>query len=231
MVTECGSADFEKVPMDNQSDSIHKKIYLVRHGQTDVNLAKILQGGRVDAPINKTGRQQSEAFYKKYSETPFEKIYTSLLIRSIKSVHPFISKGVPHEALPELNEIDYGIYDGKISSDEPGGIYSQLVGKWNDGYTDLKPEGGESPKEVQGRMKKFIALIRSRKEENILVSMHGRALRILLATMLHYDLKYMGLFTHENFGLYIVHDSGSFFTIEKFNDVSHLHEYPEPQSL
>ncbi|NDE62419.1 MAG: histidine phosphatase family protein, partial [Cyclobacteriaceae bacterium] len=41
-----------------------KKIYLVRHGQTDYNLQGVVQGSGIDAPINATGRAQAEAFFR-----------------------------------------------------------------------------------------------------------------------------------------------------------------------
>lgn len=210
--------------------SYEKRIFLVRHGQTDLNLKKILQGGRVNIGINETGRKQSQAFYRKYGNLPFQRVYTSRLRRSYESVSEFIAKGTPHEALAELNEIDYGIYDGVALSEGEGSPYQAIVSQWDQGNTDIRPEGGESPKEVQVRMKSFIELLRFRQDENlILVSMHGRALRILLATMLQYDLKFMNLFPHVNLSLYSVIDTGSHFAIEKFNDTSHLKEYSDLQ--
>jgi len=200
-----------------------KTIYLIRHGETDNNLNKILQGGNVNIGLNEKGRQQAEAFYQKYRSAPFKKIYTSSLIRSIESVEKFIAKGIPHEAIKELNEISYGIYDGKISSEGKNSSYRRLVSAWDNGDLSAKMEGGESPLEVQERLEHVLEYILRQKEEDpILICMHGRAMRIFLATVLNYDLSYMHLFTHQNLGLYILQYTGKMFFIEKFNDTVHL---------
>src|SRR5258708_29183342 len=85
-----------------------KKIYLVRHGQTDFNLRGIVQGSGVDSSLNDTGRAQALAFYQAYGDVPFDKVYTSRLRRTVETVRSFIDHGVLHEALGGLNEISWG---------------------------------------------------------------------------------------------------------------------------
>jgi broad specificity phosphatase PhoE len=52
--------------------------------------------------------------------------------------------------------------------------------------------------------------------------MHGRAIRILLCQLLHYPLKSMDMFEHENLCLYLLNYTGSMFTVEKYCDTKHL---------
>ncbi|HRG79965.1 MAG TPA: histidine phosphatase family protein, partial [Cyclobacteriaceae bacterium] len=59
-----------------------KKIYIIRHGQTDFNLQGIVQGSGVDSSLNDMGRAQADAFYLTYKDIPFDKIYTSALRRT-----------------------------------------------------------------------------------------------------------------------------------------------------
>ncbi len=56
-----------------------KKIYIVRHGQTNFNLQGIVQGSGVDSSLNAMGRAQAAAFFKAYQSVAFDKIYTSTL--------------------------------------------------------------------------------------------------------------------------------------------------------
>jgi broad specificity phosphatase PhoE len=155
--------------------------------------------------------------------TPFTKIYTSTLERSIQSVDSFIRKGISHEARKELVEISYGLYDGVKSNIEPDGPYKQLTQKWNGGDMDAKMPDGESPVDVRNRIIPFLHhLIYNVTDEYILICFHGRAMRIFLATLLDLDLIHMNLFNHSNMGLYFVKYRSPFFCIEKFNDLAHL---------
>jgi probable phosphoglycerate mutase len=200
-----------------------KKIYLVRHGQTNNNLNKILQGGNVDLGINETGNKQSEAFFNAYKHVPFVKIYLSKLKRTKESMQSFLDLGIPYEENELLNEISYGIYDGKVTSEGENSFYCKVVNEWENGNLSMKLEGGESPLDVQGRIKIFLNHILSKPNEDvILICMHGRAMRIFLSTILNYELSYMEMFKHSNLGLYILNYSSDTFSIEKFNDCSHL---------
>jgi broad specificity phosphatase PhoE len=200
-----------------------KKIYLIRHGQTDYNLKGIVQGSGVNTDINQTGRNQASAFFEKYKDIPFQKIYTSKLKRSVQSVQKFIDKGIPHESYVGFNEISWGDKDGKIVTTADESFYLQIIAEWNKGNVDARIPGGESPLEVQNRIRTVLDIILSREDENpILICMHGRAMRIFLATVLNYDLKCMDQFSHHNMGLYELTFTGTLFTVDKFNDLEHL---------
>ncbi len=200
-----------------------KKIYLIRHGQTDYNLKGYVQGSGVDSDLNQTGRNQAAKFFDYYKDIPFKKVYTSRLKRSIQSVQGFIDLNIPHEAYEELNEINWGNKDGKEVSIADNTFYWNMVKKWKDGEVDYKPEGGESPLDLQQKQEKVIKIILDKQEEDIiLICMHGRAMRILLSTILHQDLRLMDSFQHENLGLYILEYDGAVFTIKKANDKQHL---------
>jgi broad specificity phosphatase PhoE len=200
-----------------------KKIYLIRHGQTDFNLQGIVQGSGVDSSLNERGRLQAHAFYQKYKNIPFDRIYTSSLKRTTESVKQFIDDGVPIESLAGLNEISWGTNEGQKITPEEDAYYRWIMGQWQQGLTEHRIEGGESPEQVAERQKPVIQHILSRTEEHtILICMHGRAMRILLCQLLHYPLKSMDMFDHENLCLYLLNYTGSMFSIEKYCDVSHL---------
>jgi probable phosphoglycerate mutase len=200
-----------------------KKIYLIRHGQTDYNLKGIVQGSGVDTDINETGRKQADAFYEKYKDVSFDKIYTSKLKRTTQSVQKFINKGILSEAHLGLNEISWGDKDGKIVTSKDASVYWDMIAEWNKGNVDERITGGESPLEVQKRIRIVLEIILAREEEKtVLICMHGRAMRIFLATVLNYDLKCMDQFAHNNLGLYELTFTGTMFTVDKFNDLEHL---------
>lgn len=200
-----------------------KKIYLIRHGQTDFNKQNIVQGSGVDTDLNERGRAQAQAFYDYYQHLHFDKVYTSALKRSQQSVKGFIDKGLPWEALAGLNEISWGTKEGQRITPDEDEYYHFMLKQWQLGNTTLRIEKGESPEDVVVRMKPAVDLIMSRpEEETILVCMHGRAIRILLCYLLNYPLKSMDMFEHENLCLYQLNYTGSMFSVEKFNDTRHL---------
>lgn len=199
-----------------------KKIYLIRHGQTDFNLKGIVQGSGVDSDLNEKGRQQAEAFYAKYKDVPFKKIYTSALIRTHQSVSKFITAGIPHEPQKGLNEISWGMWDGKLPTSEMNSVYWQIVNRWKQGDLEAKIEGGETPIEVEERLVPMVQKLLQQDESPVLVCMHGRAMRILLAMLTGQSLAVMDSFPHENLCLYLLEVVDGQAVIVEQNDLSHL---------
>ena len=200
-----------------------KKIYLIRHGQTDFNLRNIVQGSGVDSSLNDKGRLQARAFYNVYQNVSFDKIYTSALKRSQESVISFLEKDIPHEALAGLNEISWGTKEGHPITPEEDAYYHYMLKQWRLGNTSLKIEHGESPEDVVARMQPAVGhIMQQENEKTILICMHGRAIRILLCMLLKSPLKDMDTYEHQNLGLYLLNYADSIFALEKYNDIDHL---------
>ena len=51
-----------------------KELYIIRHGQTDFNKNKIIQGRGVNSHLNNEGIEQAQRFYNHYHHLPFQKI-------------------------------------------------------------------------------------------------------------------------------------------------------------
>jgi broad specificity phosphatase PhoE len=203
----------------------HKRIYIIRHGETDFNRRGVVQGSGVDADLNDLGRAQAEAFFQAYQSVPFDTIYISTLKRTQQTVQSFIDLGLPHERHAGLNEISWGVMEGKIPGTIDNAYYRDLTEAWSSGDTTRSAEGGESPEEVRDRQKPVIDLILSRPDETtILVAMHGRAMRILLTWLLNKPLADMDQFEHSNLCLYQLdyNYETQQFTVELANDTAHL---------
>ena len=198
-----------------------KKIYLVRHGQTDYNIKGIVQGSSIDSELNATGNRQADAFFNAYKDVNFDRIVTSKLKRTHQSVQKFILKGIPWDEHAGFNEISWGVFDGqKIHDDHP---YWTVLKQWNRGEVDLKIERGESPVNVADRQKEaWKQIIDSDKDETILLCMHGRAMRILLTHLSNRPLDEMDNFGHENLGLYILESENGKVSVTSGNMTEHL---------
>jgi len=201
----------------------YKNIFILRHAETDFNKQGVVQGGGIDSPLSAIGKAQAHAFYIWYKDYPFDKIYISTLQRTHQTVKEFIDDGIPFEKLKGLNEIDWGVFEGKKITPANNEYYKMLIENWQNGKVDYRIDGGESPLMVQKRQQNVLEHILYRpKEKNVLICMHGRAMRILLTTLLNYPLSLMDRFAHQNTGFYHLTYKENTFSVVKANDTVHL---------
>lgn len=199
-----------------------KTIYIVRHGETDFNKKKIIQGSGVDSSLNDKGRAQAAALFAKYKTVPFDVVLTSKLQRTQQTIQSFIDLSIPHESFAEINEMNWGIHEGKPGDEKMIKTYAKLIQEWDKGNFDARIPEGESAQELSDRLTKFVAHIAARKEQKILVCTHGRAIRCLISVLKKLPLQTMEENKHANTGLYLVHQRGNSFEFELENDISHL---------
>jgi broad specificity phosphatase PhoE len=200
-----------------------KTLYIVRHGQTDLNKRGIIQGRGMDTDLNKEGRKQALAFFNAYKTVHFDKIYISELRRTQQSIQHFIDLGIPYEKLAGLDELGWGIHEGQPATPENRIDFLKIMRQWVDGNLDAKFEGGESPNEVKARQLEALKVIMSHpEEEKVLICMHGRALRLILCLLTNKPLTEMDSFPHQNLVLYKVTFDGRKYEIVDFNNAAHL---------
>jgi broad specificity phosphatase PhoE len=202
---------------------IIKTLYIVRHGQTDLNKQGIVQGRGMDTDLNAEGRNQAALFFRAYKNIPFNKIYISELKRTQQSIQPFIDLDIPFEKLSGLDELAWGILEGQPSTPANKAAFMKLLREWMKGNLDSKFEKGESPNEVKTRQLEALGTIMSHpEEEKVLICMHGRAMRLFLCILLNKPLTEMENFPHQNLVLYKVTWDGDKYEIVDFNNAAHL---------
>ncbi len=218
-------------------------LYIIRHGETALNRQNIVQGSGVDSELNATGREQAQLFFNYYQNIAFDLVITSALKRTHQTVAPFLRhlslkktplidlntmdlraiKAKKWLQFQELNEICWGINEGKTSSPESEVFYKKLMEDWLSGVYDSRIEAGESAAELRERVQKFVDFIRKMPEKsNVLVCTHGRTLLCLLTILNEHPLSKMNDFKHQNTGLYKVHLIDNEFIFELENDAKHL---------
>ncbi|SFH02667.1 histidine phosphatase family protein [Pedobacter insulae] len=202
------------------------ELYIIRHGETELNRLGIVQGRGVNTDLNNTGREQADAFFAHYRHIPFDYIYTSKLKRTHQTVQKFIDLAIPWEQLEGLDELAWGDWEGKPNTEEARHAFKEIVEKWQGGNYEAKFEGGESPNEVLFRLTKAVDLIKENVTAGrILVCMHGRAMRLLLCYLLNKPLSEMADFPHQNTTLYRLSYVGNKFEVIDFNNTEHLDHY------
>lgn len=200
-----------------------KELYIIRHGETDYNKLGIVQGRGVNTDLNELGRKQGEAFYQYYKHLPFDKVYTSALKRTHQTVKRFIENGIPWEQLPGLDELSFGIWEGKHSKEDWVNAFREMNNCWQSGECDLSFENGESPNQVSKRLQEALDVILSRStEKRVLVCMHGRSLLVLLCMLSQSPISNMTNFSHSNTCLYRVSYVNGQFSVLEANDIRHL---------
>lgn len=200
-----------------------KELYIIRHGETELNKQGIVQGRGINSDLNDTGRAQAEAFYAKYKDVAFNKVYTSELKRTHQTVKGFIDAGLPWTQLSGLDELAWGTWEGQPNDENAMAAFKSIMEKWTSGDYDARFEGGESPADVIIRQKEALEVIRSAEnEKTVLICMHGRAMRLFLCLLTGRPLSEMTEFPHLNTTLYKVEMTGDQYVITGFNNTDHL---------
>lgn len=197
-------------------------LYILRHGQTELNRLSIVQGSGVDSDLNDVGYAQAKAFYEAHQHVDFDLIVTSQLKRTHQTVQQFIDRNIPWEQTADVNEISWGIHEGKHQNPEQNDRYHKMIAAWRSGDLDASIEEGESARQLQERIERFVAWVKQRPEQKILVATHGRAIRCLITYLKGFPPSAMEETAHTNTGLYVAHLAEERWVFELENDTSHL---------
>lgn len=159
-------------------------LYIVRHGETDWNRQKKVQG-HTDIPLNEYGRHLAEETAEGMKDIPIDIGYTSPLKRARETAEIILKgRNIPLLDEPRIQEIGFGIYEGIHTGTQEKELGSD---EFNLFFTDtasyIPPEGAESVEELYERTGQFLEELCGRREledKNILISTHGAAMTALL---------------------------------------------------
>ena len=153
---------------------------LVRHGQTDWNVARRYQGQQ-DIPLNTEGLQQARALALRMKDEVFNAIYSSDLQRAMQTVL-ILHEGRRGKVIADtrLREIGFGEWEGAYLDDMHAAFPTLFALSQKDPAVPLAP-GGESVFAVAQRTKEFVQEVSQRfPHGNVLVVTHGLALATLV---------------------------------------------------
>lgn len=201
-----------------------QEIFIVRHGQTDYNLKRIIQGRGVDSHLNNTGRQQALALFENYRHHDFDAVFASALIRTHQTVMPFESLGHTIGKHAHLDEIGWGDQEGKRPTRAMNTRYKKMIAAWENGQLDHKTETGESPLEVQARLSAFLEKMYEQGHDKVLICTHGRTARVLICTLLGISLTNMQHYPHKNTGVTHLTLHQNKYELQGLNCLKHLED-------
>ncbi|MBI2597460.1 histidine phosphatase family protein [Candidatus Daviesbacteria bacterium] len=153
------------------------EIYVIRHGLTELNKKKVLNG-QIDEPLAKEGIKQAEKALALIPET-IQYIYSSPMMRAKQTAEIIASKlKRPVYLKKQLTEIHMGSIAGKSWDSFEGGL--DLKKKHRSIQFDYRPLGGESVEQVKKRLILFLKQINNKyKDLEILLVTHGGIIRLL----------------------------------------------------
>ncbi|MCY7675852.1 histidine phosphatase family protein [Bacillus safensis] len=185
-------------------------ICLVRHGETDWNAAKRIQG-RTDIPLNDTGKWQAEQTGLYLKDVHWDVVISSPLIRAKETAHLILNHvHAPLVIMDDFIERDYGDAEG-MSFEERQKLFPDKQ------YPNMEPL-----ETIQNRMLEGIEKVRAAyPDQHVLIVAHGAAIHALLTTLAD---EHMGLQNTRlvNACLNYVEWTDGKWKVRDYNVVSHL---------
>jgi len=154
------------------------RLCIVRHGETDWNAGKRIQG-HIDIPLSVMGHAQARAVGNALKDEGFAAIYASDLTRTRQTAEAtaHLAK-LPVQLDPGFRERHYGVFQGLT--------YAECEARYPAAYACHKsrdprfaPEGGESLLAFAGRLAQtFDTIVRRHPGESVAIFTHGGVLDI-----------------------------------------------------
>lgn len=212
-------------------DAIFTRLYLIRHGQTEINKKKRIHGA-LDISLNNEGVQQAQAIEKRMrTQFPFDLIYSSPAARALKTAQLInINNTYEIKTDPDLIEIDFGCLKDH-SLDDLGAEQAKYIEKFNHFILTNRELGtarpeipqGESIGDIEKRIHSFIDKILLQHEgKQIAVVTHGSFLKCMITTLSGASLNNYLPYWIDNASISIIDFFGHLPIIRILNDTSHL---------
>ena len=150
-------------------------IYIIRHGQTELNNRQALQG-KSDHPLNAQGIAQAKTAASRLLERGiiFDRVFSSPLIRAVQTAR-IVAPGVSVETDDRLIEMHYGPYEGM----DLHALAPEVIAFFGDFIHNPAPRGMEPLADVVARTGAFMEEIKAYRG-NVLISTHAIAMKGIL---------------------------------------------------
>ena len=204
------------------------RLYLVRHGATPLTAEDRFSGSE-NVHLSEEGRAQVTRLAKRLKDDTIDAIYCSPLDRTMETAE-IIAK--PHQltliAKDGFREISHGHWEG-LSRKEVEGQYPEEYLAWEADPFTFAPEGGESGITVLARALPVLReVIVEHRDKNILVVSHKATLRIIISSLLGFDVRgYRDRLDQAPACLNILDFKDTVrVRLMLFNDISHYADHP-----
>ena len=198
------------------------RIFLCRHGQSEGNNCKRVQG-RCDVPLTELGRAQAGALAERFRTVPLTAAYASPLCRAMETAETAAAlHGLPVLPAEGLQELDVGVWEdrayGAIGWENPAllEIFCTCTDRWH-------VEGSETVAEVGERMEAALRGIgRANPGGTVLAVSHGMATRCLLSRLFNRPIAEMPNGGNTAVALLLYDETSDRLTVDYYNDTAHV---------
>ncbi|MCI8936370.1 MAG: histidine phosphatase family protein [Lachnospiraceae bacterium] len=157
-------------------------LYLVRHGETDWNIASKIQG-QTDIALNEKGRRQAEEFAARIIQEHYqiEGIYTSFKQRALETSKIIgAALGIEPKVQPGLEEICLGKWEG-YTWKQVKELFGEEYRIWHDNRRYEAPPEGESYQQLLDRLLPAMHEIAEKETGNVLIVTHSAVIMTLMS--------------------------------------------------
>ncbi len=199
------------------------RLLFLRHGETDWNIERRIQGWK-GTSLNALGRRQARRAARRLKDLALDAVVSSDLKRCLETAHAVAGpRGLDVHTLREARERCFGDWEGRKVEQvlESAGLSGQRKA---DPFFSLKPPGGETMARFAARMGRLLNLLEARyRGRTVLVATHGGPVRIACCLVLGIPVeKYYLLGRPGNTSLTLVQSQGGTRWVEYYNDTAHL---------
>ncbi len=159
-------------------------VYLVRHGESQLNLEKRMSG-QLDPALSQEGIRQSQLLADLLREARLTGIYSSSLRRTVETARPTADiHGLPIQARQALNELHLGVLEGRYRDERD----QEAMKLWEERKKDkrhYRVPGGESFVDLAERVTNALKEILAAEEGGaILIVGHRNTNRVLFGLLM-----------------------------------------------
>ena len=210
--------------MPHVAKPVTTRICFIRHGETDWNVERRIQG-HTDIPLNKTGRAQALAMAFNAAHHHFHAIYSSDLLRATETAQVLAQReDQAVKPYPQLRERHYGVFQG-ITAAEGAERYPQAYAHYVARDLDYDFENGESLRGLADRVGEGVDwLLQHHSGQTLAVVSHSGVLDVIYRRATGRPLHTPRDFVIPNCALNWFHFDGRGWHLDAWADRHYLHD-------
>lgn len=160
------------------------RLVLVRHGQTDSNVERVLDTRPPGAPLNDHGTAQAASAAQRLAGEPVTAVHASVATRAQQTAAPIAAAHrLAVDVLDDVHEVFVGDLEGR-SDVEAREEFDRVYDAWWKGDLGAQLPGGESAQDVRERFVPAVKAITAEARDVVVLVSHGAAIRVGAAALL-----------------------------------------------